>query len=349
MKWDVIIVGQGLAGSVLALSFLEAGKKVLIIAEPRLSPCSQVAAGIWNPVVFKRLTKSWMVDDLLPVLNSFYTKAEQRLQASFITQRHILKFFSQEQEIQLWNKKSKGELEHYLDPEIHAPQAGFPDASFSKVLPCGNIDLPVFLEATRAYFKAQGAFLETVFDYRALQPGTTLSYNGHEAGAIVFCEGHMVSENPFFKWIPLKPAKGEVLTIQCEGLKLERDILNKGVFILPLGNDRYKVGATYEWTALNDQPTTQGLEELKQKLEELITLPYTILKHEAGIRPSALDRRPIIGRHPLHQNLWVFNGLGTKGVMLAPYFAQQFVAAHEGKHALDPEVDVARFYARSAD
>ncbi|MCW3075505.1 MAG: dependent oxidoreductase [Bacteroidetes bacterium] len=76
----------------------------------------------------------------------------------------------------------------------------------------------------------------------------------------------------------------------------------------------------------------------------MISSEYQILKHEAGVRPSSKDRRPIVGPHPLHSNMHVFNGLGTKGVMLAPYFANNFVLFYLQKQPLNPEINIKRFY-----
>ena len=113
---------------------------------------------------------------------------------------------------------------------------------------------------------------------------------------------------------------------------------------MDLGNKRYKVGATYAWDDLSEEPTEAGASELHNKLKQLISCDYNLIKHEAGIRPSSIDRRPIIGAHPQHKNLFIFNGLGTKGVMLAPYFAKNFVNFYLEKESIHEEVNVKRFY-----
>jgi glycine/D-amino acid oxidase-like deaminating enzyme len=104
------------------------------------------------------------------------------------------------------------------------------------------------------------------------------------------------------------------------------------------------VGATYEWKNLTDDPTPEGLIELETKLRMLITSAFKVINHEAGIRPSVIDRRPVIGSHPTFKNIHLFNGFGTKAVMLAPYYANQFVNQFQQKENLDDEVNVSRFY-----
>lgn len=344
--FDFIIVGQGLAGSILAISLIKSGFKVCVIDEPKLSLSSRVAAGIWNPVVFKRLTKSWLADELVPELMDFYTWFEQETSSVLIQHRHIIKSFTEEQEKNLWLKKAQSENE-FLDKQTYenlSVTAQQSIISYSKVLRAGNLDVIQFLEQAKKYIQAKGHFIEEQFDFDQLKKtDSTIHYQSVSSKNIVFCEGHLISQNPFFYWIPMKPAKGEVLTIQCEGLQLEHDILNKGIFIMPLGNYTYKVGATYEWENLNDIPTEKRKSELQQKLDAVIQISYLIIKHEAGVRPSVIDRRPVVGKHPEQNNYFVFNGFGTKAVMLAPYFAKQFVEQIKHFSPIHPEVDIQRF------
>jgi len=346
MKADMVIVGQGIAGTVLAHECLRRGLRVVIIDQPQLSTCSAVAAGIWNPVVFKRLTKSWMADDVLPVMLSFYEDCARRLQTELFTTRAIIKPFSEANEATFWQRKALDGNE-YLDSTVyHGLELSAADKveTYSKVNHSGNLHVPMFLHESRLYFGREAVVLEEAFDFELLQVSDCyITYKHIEAGQIVFCEGHLLHKNPFFNYIPLKPAKGEVLTIRCEGLNLQRDIFNKNLFILPLGDQLYKVGATYEWTELNDLPTERGYAELIGKLKALLHVPFEVIHHQAGVRPSVIDRRPVLGRHPQHPALALFNGFGTKGVMLSPYFAQRFCDFLFSKTPLPIETALSRF------
>jgi glycine oxidase len=344
---DFIIVGQGIAGSVLALSLLKANYSVLVIDDPSRSSCSRVAAGIWNPVVFKRLTKSWLADDVVPELMAFYNEASKLFGVQLIHERAIIKPFTEEQEKKLWLKKAQSD-NCFLDPDTYqnlkiTEQDTLSD--YSKVLHAGNLDVKLFLEKTREYLMQNGSYLAEAFDHKLLQgDAPDISYKDATAKHIIFCEGHLLSKNPAFAYIPLKPAKGEVLTIRCEGLLLNSDILNKGIFILPLGEHSYKLGATYDWEDLSDTPTEAARQTLLGKLKAVISVPFEVTGHEAGVRPAVIDRRPVVGAHPVHGNYHVFNGFGTKAVMLAPYFAKAFVAQLKDGTPLNPEVDPKRFY-----
>jgi len=349
LNTDIIIVGQGIAGSVLALNLTNAGYNICVINQPCLSLSSKVAAGIWNPIVFKRLTKSWLADDLVPELISFYSFWEKEFQTKLIHHRHIIKPFSEEQEKNFWLKKANDSFtkNQFLDPVTYE-NLQIDDnhciTSYSKVLQAGNLDVLNFIENTKTYLSNHQHYINEEFDFSQCHISSQeINYQSICAKTIIFCEGYLISKNPYFNWIPMKPAKGETLTIQSENLKLEKDIFNKGFFIMPLGNNLYKVGATYEWQELNDLATEKGRLELTQKLETIIHTPYQIISHDAGVRPSVIDRRPVIGSHPHHHNVMVFNGLGTKAVMIAPYFAKKLINTIKNQTPTDSETDPSRF------
>jgi glycine oxidase len=210
-------------------------------------------------------------------------------------------------------------------------------------LKAGNLNVLEFLSQTRNILETRGNLLSEAFDFDALRYRDEISYKDLRSKRIIFTEGYLIKNNPFFNYIPLKPAKGEVLTVKCERLELGSDILNKNMFVLPTANSTFKTGATYDWSDLNDSITEKGKKELQEKLDKLITTDREIVLQEAGVRPSVIDRRPVMGKHPQHSNILVFNGMGTKGVMLAPYFAKQLADHLLKGTAINPEVDVQRF------
>ena len=103
------------------------------------------------------------------------------------------------------------------------------------------------------------------------------------------------------------------------------------------------VKATYEWDDLTPTPTAAGREKLEARLRSFLKLPFEVVGHRAGVRPISADRNPILGIHPAEPRVVCFTGLGSKGVLLAPFFAAQLVATMTGKGTIDPEVHVNRF------
>ena len=347
-KIDFIIVGQGLAGSILALGLLKQNKSVLVIDDAELSKSSKVAAGIYNPIVFKRLTQSWMTDKALPAMFEFFEEAEKLFNTKLIHPTKIARVFANEQEETLWKKKALNELSDFIDAKIHKAENeyAFLHNNYGLVSQAGYVDVMSFLTYTQSYLKQQHAYVNEVFNYEdVIINEEVITYKGYSCSKLIFCEGHLAPQNPFFKELKFKPAKGEVLTIYCEELKVT-SILNKDFFVLPLPEAYYfKVGATYNWNDLTDEVSNEAKQTLTDKLNALIPFNYQVINQQAGVRPSTIDRRPVMGNHPIHKSLQVFNGFGTKAVMLAPYFSKHFCNFIENKSELFSDVDIKRFYA----
>jgi glycine/D-amino acid oxidase-like deaminating enzyme len=170
----------------------------------------------------------------------------------------------------------------------------------------------------------------------------SIIYGNIVASKVIFCQGHENGANPYFQYLPFKQAKGEVLIIEKKDLLLD-DILHNGINIVPYGEHTYWVGSTFNWSDLSTKTTSEGKETLQKQLDETIIGDYKIIKHWAGIRPTVKDRRPMLGLHNKHPQIGIFNGLGTRGVMLAPYFSNQLVQHILHRKSLDREVDIQRF------
>lgn len=345
---NYIIVGQGLAGTILAQTLLKQGCSVILIDDQKLSKASRIAAGLYNPVVFKRLVKSWMADELIPFMDEFYSEAEQLLNTKFYHKKQIVRFFAEEQEKELWMKKKEESVGKYLSDIIFDDYTDvcFNPLGSSEVLDSGNLDTSHFLKSFRDYFCSQEILLEEKFEFEKLNiEKSRVFYKNISADKIIFCEGFQTINNPYFSWLHFKLTKGEIITIKLnsEHFIPTEKVINKGVFVLPIGNNTYKVGATYEWNELNEEITEKGKSELLEKLQKVLKVPFEVIDHQAGIRPTVNDRRPLLGIHPEHPELGVFNGMGTKGVMLAPSFAKHFSDHLLKEFPLNNEVDIARF------
>lgn len=343
-KFDFLICGAGLAGTTLAWTLHQAGFSIAISDVAGLSSASRLAPGVWNPVVFKRLTYSWKAEELLHFNEVFYPEIENKTQSSFYHPKGYNKILANKNETELWLKKAQENLflGDIISLSISQPHPEIYQAG--QVLQAGYVNTMQYLNAVHNFLQENDVvILPNRLDYeQIILHENHCSYLTHSFSKLIFCEGHLVKNNPYFKQLPFKPAKGETITINCPELKTD-SILHKGISIIPIGNGHFRVGSTYNWEELDEIPGQNARKFLEDKFREFCPYPYTIIDHQAGVRPSTIDRRPVIGFHPVYPQLGIFNGLGTKGVMLAPFFAKQFTNFICGTEKLDPEASINRF------
>lgn len=344
-RCDYLIVGGGLAATTLTWQLLERKKKICLVHSDVHPAASEIAAGMYNPLVFKRITKSWMADDLLPYMEDFYRSIESRLKINLLHPMPIAKLLVSE-EIERWHKKRiSGKLENYIaDIRQGTPFPALKEfAGHAIVTGGGYLDIPAFLKGSFAYFKNRLHLVNEGIKHNEIQINReSVTWKGIEADKLVFCEGASATKNPFFKHVVYYLTRGDVLSVFIPEFQ-QHTIINKNLFVLPRGENRYKVGSTYDHHDLSLQPSKKALEYLKEGLEKIINTDFKVLAHHTGIRPTIRDRRPVLGLHPQHRFLGYFNGLGTKGVMLAPFFANQMMHLLEDDEPVHVETRIERF------
>lgn len=347
---EYIIVGQGLAGSILAWFLLKENKSFIIIDDLKGETSSTKASGLINPITGRRFVKSWLSEELMSFAKETYLEIEQKLNCSLFKETKIHRILQTVEQQNDWASKVEDErFKDYLGQKelVHYDKSIIKnDLACIEIAPVYKIDTPILIESLSNYFTEKDLILREKFEHSLLDVNETeVEYKDIKAKKIIFCEGFNMVYNPFFKNVPLFLSKGEVLHFEAKDLPQDY-ILGGNTNIIPLGNHTFSVGATYGWGDTSPEPTQAKKEELIEKLEAIINCKYKLLEHNAGIRPTVKDRRPVIGAHPDYKNVLVFNGLGTKGLSLSPYFAQQFVAWLCGKEALNEEVLVERFWWR---
>ncbi|MEE9408088.1 MAG: FAD-binding oxidoreductase [Polaribacter sp.] len=345
MKVDYIIVGLGLAGLAFAEE-LAAKNNTFMVFEDDSQTSSLVAGGVYNPVILKRFTPVWNAKEQLEVALPFYKKIEEKLNIK-IDQKFVIKkaFKSIEDQNNWFEALDKPKLVDYLDGNLDTKEYNgvIADFSFGNVKETGRIDTKKLVESYRDYLKNEEKIRFEKFEHQqiAFKEGA-VQYKNIEASKIVFCEGFGIKENPYFSYLPLNEAKGELLTIHAQELNIDF-LLKSTLFVLPLGENLYKVGATFNWTDKTSNPSEEGKEELVEKLKKVINVPYTIVSQSAGIRPTVSGRRPLVGIHPEYSQLIVLNGLGTRGVMIAPTVAKNLFNHLEKGEEIEEGVDINRF------
>lgn len=343
---DYLIVGSGLAGISFSEIALQNHKSIFVL-DNNSQNSSKIAGGLYNPVILKRFSEVWKAKEQIDLMIPFYADLEAKLQCQIDFKIPILrKFFSIEEQNNWFAASDKVSLAPFLSTDLVTKKYAGIESPFNygEVLHTGYLDTALLLKKYREYLIKQELFLEESFDYDALEIlSEGIRYKNIEARNIVFAEGFGIHANPYFNQLPLDGTKGELFVIKAPQLDLDV-IINTSVFILPLGNDLFKVGATYNWKDKTDLPTEEGKQELIERIREIISCDFEIVEHFAGVRPTVRDRRPLVGTHFEHNSMHVLNGLGTRGVMLGPAMAKALFDSIENQILLNPEIDIKRYY-----
>lgn len=342
---DYIIVGSGLAGISFAETAL-ANQKTIVVFDNDSQNSSRIAGGLYNPVILKRFSKLQYAQEQLDTMEAFYNRLRAKIPQQFNFRMPVLrKFFSIEEQNNWFAASDKIGLSAFLSTNLLQKKFSGIDSpyGYGEVLQTGYVDTAALLKYYRQYLISEDSYRSLTFDYGALEFGDgSVLYGDLQAKHIVFAEGFGLHANPFFNRLPLDGTKGELFIIKAPGLSLDV-IVNTNVFILPLGNDLFKVGATYNWQDKTDLPTEEGRAELIEKISEILNCEFEVIEQLAGVRPTVKDRRPLLGTHTQYQNLHILNGLGTRGVMLGPYMAELLFNHIESGVPLDREFDIRRY------
>ena len=345
---DYLIVGSGLAGISFAEIALKNNKSILVL-DNKSQVSSRVAGGLYNPVILKRFSEVWNAQEQLVLMKDFYNDIEAKLKTKFNFKLPILrKFFSIEEQNNWFAASDKRNLAPFLSTNIISKKYKSIDSpyDYGEVLHTGYVDTALLLDKYKEYLQENNLLLEEFFDSIYIEFfDYGIQYKNIQARHIIFAEGFGLHKNPFFNYLPLDGTKGELFIIKAPDLNLDV-IVNTSVFILPLGNNLFKVGATYNWQDKTDSPTEEGKQELLERIREIITCDFEIVEHFGGVRPTVKDRRPLIGTHHDRKSLHILNGLGTRGVMLGPAMAKALFDSIENEIPLSPEIDIKRFHKR---
>ncbi len=343
---DFIIVGQGLAGTVLAHLLLEQNKTIHIFDNSHKGASSTKAAGIINPVTGRRFVKSWMVEQLLPLAKKVYGSIENKLNTKIYEEKKILRGLPSPMEENDFHARCLDpDYQPYL--QIQPTQnpwesVATPVYKIGQINRGGRLNVPMLLQSYFNYFNKNGLITRELFKYDKITfKDDFCEYKNIKCKKILFCEGHAARFNPWFKDLPFRVAKGEMFHIRIPDTSISYLYKNKA-FLVPLGKDQYWVGSTFQWHFENDLPTDAERKYLKEKLDKTILPGYEIVDHQAAIRPTVIDRRPLLGLNEQHPALGIFNGMGTKGASLAPYWANHFVEFLLYNKTLDNQVSIHR-------
>lgn len=334
---ETLIVGQGIAGTVLARLLEKAGESFLMI-DGNLPSASRAAAGVWNPIAVKRFLKAWLADESVASSQAFFQKEEAFFNSQFFFETGLIKLMSNDEERKQMEQRFDDLNPFVIADETTEPAPGV-DAPYGvlHIKTAGYVDVSAYLDACAGQWMATDSLVKTEFKHDDLLPTEQgWEWQGQCFKRVIFCEGISGRNNPWMKHLPLNNTKGQVLRLEIPDLEIQQ-ILNKNLFILPQGNQEFRIGSTYEWNFDDLEPTEEGKVKLLEMLVKILpNKNYRVMSQEAGGRPTTRDRRPLMGALDA-PGLYVFNGMGSRGVILVPYLAECMLRYLNGDESAIPE------------
>lgn len=339
---DYIIVGDGYAALFFAHQLIRNNKSFVLFSEKKKS-ASQISAGIINPVVLKKFTTFWKAQEQIDFLKQTLAEIENYTGQNYLINAPIHRIFHDENEKELWLKKSQNdELKNFLDENFDPLEVVKNDFQAGKVNQSARLDVSGFFTGIFDFLRKTDGVVSEKFSYSDLNYSDNV-YRNFRYSNILFCEGMGVKQNPFFSEIPVNANKGHHIKVNLSKPIPGNITIKKKHFLFPLTETTYFYGGTYDREQLHNEIDQSAVEQLKNGLKEFYPYEFSVEEVNFGFRPTVKDRRPIIGQHPVYNDLYVFNGLGARGILNGCYFSKSLFDYIENEIPLPEEVSLERF------
>jgi len=334
---DFLILGQGLAGSLLAWELSQRGVSWHVLDQPLPGAASAVAPGLVNPLSGRKFTTNWRAAEARPVAEATYAQLEATLGQTFWHPTPLLRLVRDaDQAAALTQRQTEASAQphiaevfapHHWDPALRSPHGSFLTAGG------GWLDVAGLCRALRARWRAAGHLTE----------GDAALADQISAACIIDCRGWRASLDPRWQFIPWKCARGEMLDLKFSPDALPPHILNFGEWLVPVSEGHWRAGATYAWSRFDAPPDLAARMQLEGALRRWLNVPYTVTAQRCGVRPIVHDYRPILGPAPDDPHWMIFNGLGSHGVSQGPLCAHWLATHLCESTTLPDDVIVTRF------
>jgi len=339
MRVDVLIVGQGLAGSLLARRL--AGRVSVAVVDPGGVNASRVAAGLMTPLTGRRFT-------LTPEYPALVARATEGLGALGVHRPvDVYRMFADEAQRSAGLRRADCEACRPFIRRITAARGelddGLDDPHGGALMAGGWCDLPALLDATRAWL-GDRLLRDRVDPAELTESGGLVRWKGLEARHVVWCDGWRAAlPGGLFSDLAWQPAKGEALDLSTDAPDLPW-VLNREGWALPLGGGRWRTGTNWSWEGLGEQPSTAQVDKLVGRFRGYFRRPVRaeVTGHLAGTRPCTRDNRPFLGRHPARPAHWLLNGLGPRGTVWSVSSVDALTAALLDGAPVPARLDLAR-------
>ena len=327
MAYDHLIIGAGIAGSLLAIQLIRRERSVAVVREPDRPGATRIAAGLMNPITGRRYAPAWQLPRFLPYALQTYTDLQREFNMTFFHDEPILRLFQDDQDRMAWEQRRKEPAVQSFARQIEGSEWNeIPgDATFGGVLFRGGgfLQTGAMLDCLHRAIGNHGVLIEGRFEHDSVRvvEGDDLRLSDLSA-SVTFCEGLGVERNPYFSTLPFEFSQGDILTVRIESFP-DRCLVCRGINLVPAGDATFRAGASYDWSSRDPAPTVRGRRWIETRLRGFLRTPFEVIDHAAGVRVNTRRRHPVAGLHPEHPACTILNRLGSKGVLYAPECARQ--------------------------
>jgi len=320
-----LIIGQGIAGSLMAWHLEKEGLDYAVIDNNHATSSTKIAAGLFNPFTGPRMVLAWKAKEIFDQLHASYSEIQAEIGGNWYRPLPLYRpFLSIQEQNDILSKA--GEHPEFLQdaPQNTSDYVNDPFIGLT-AKSSGYILTTQFLEYFRAFLLSNDKLHTLEIKEGNIQCLAQDIFNipfSENEITVIDCRGYQSAISTWWSILPWLPNKGEVIEIEWNGP--QNFIANRKVYAVSTGHNTFKIGTTYNnnftpETAYNT--TERAKEELQSHFTAFAKHQFKVINQYAAVRPAIQGRRPVIGQHPEEKWLYILGGFGSKGISLAPYCA----------------------------
>lgn len=308
---DYLIVGQGIAGTLLADALLNRGCTIAMIdGKPVIPSASEQAGGVLHAGAGNTFTPDPFFTQCLDFALRTYREWETRLHAEYISTRTLLLF-----------RDVPGLPDYLRDDQDNIPSFFHNTHTLKQVHPVYQFNVGLFLSEAAKWLGTKALLIQEEFDTNKLEiHDNGVEYAQIQAKAVICCEGISAMRSRYFNVLPFIKNRGDILHVHIPDLPRGFVYENK-VRLVERPSGLWWCGSNHQWNYTDLHPNKIWRKEVVDHLHAWLKVPFEIRQHTVGERPTTAGQFPLIGMHPSYPRLGIFNGLGTRGLTLAPWYA----------------------------
>ena len=350
---STLIAGGGLAGAAAAL-YLSQHHHVRVLEKGRVAAgASGAAAGLVNPLMARKARLAWHADSALDALHELLDLAGA---APLFRTTGVLRPASDVRQAGFFKEAAAAHPLHGLWLAAEAAQERWPDVRLPHgalfVRSGGAIDVAALTRRLLEAAQRNGADVQTdvrVTGWGEAENGAYVDVRHGNQNAerlhgdrVLLALGYGYADYPELERLHLHAVKGQTVRVAPpESIGPLPCVSGRG-YVVP-GENTWVVGSSYEHDFSDVRPSPEATRQILSKAAQMLPCleNAAVLSDVAGVRVGVPGTRlPVVGPLPGRKRIWIFTGLGSKGLLMAPLLARALPSFFRRTSAIPAEVQV---------